>query len=142
MASSGKTSNYQLNQWTSNDYVRMADFNADNQKIDTALKALDSRAKIVYGSYVGTGTCDANTPMALDFANTLGEAPKLFYISNDDYANPMLAVRGVHRIWLSPLRNSNPVILEWTATGLRWHADDAATQFNSTNITYYYVAIA
>ncbi len=34
-----KTTNYQLNQWAKSDRIMMDDFNADNQKIDAALKA-------------------------------------------------------------------------------------------------------
>ena len=34
-----KTTNYQLNQWAKSDRIRMDDFNADNAKIDAALKA-------------------------------------------------------------------------------------------------------
>ena len=34
-----KTTNYQLNQWAKADRVMMDDFNADNAKIDAALKA-------------------------------------------------------------------------------------------------------
>ena len=34
-----KTTNYQLNQWAKSDRVMMDDFNADNAKIDAALKA-------------------------------------------------------------------------------------------------------
>ena len=34
-----KTTNYQLNQWAKSDRVMMDDFNADNTKIDAALKA-------------------------------------------------------------------------------------------------------
>ncbi len=40
-----KTRNYQLNQWELHDRVMMQDFNADNAKIDAALKAeADARA--------------------------------------------------------------------------------------------------
>ena len=40
-----QTSNYQLNQWQLHDRVMMQDFNADNAKIDAALKAeADARA--------------------------------------------------------------------------------------------------
>ena len=35
-----QTTNFQLNQWSENDYVRRTDFNADNLKIDTALGQL------------------------------------------------------------------------------------------------------
>ena len=34
-----QTANYQLNQWESTDRILMADFNADNAKLDAALKA-------------------------------------------------------------------------------------------------------
>ena len=34
-----QTTNYQLNQWAKADRVMMDDFNADNAKIDAALKA-------------------------------------------------------------------------------------------------------
>ena len=36
---SNHTTNYQLNQWAKSDRVMMDDFNADNAKIDAALKA-------------------------------------------------------------------------------------------------------
>ena len=41
-----KTTNYQLNQWEKEDRIQMEDFNADNEKIDTALTALDRSAKL------------------------------------------------------------------------------------------------
>ena len=36
------TTNYSLNQWVKSDQVKMEDFNADNAKIDAALKAHDT----------------------------------------------------------------------------------------------------
>ena len=40
-----QTANYQLNQWEKTDRIQMEDFNADNAKIDAALKAeADARA--------------------------------------------------------------------------------------------------
>ena len=51
-----QTPNFQLNQWRGTDYVRRTDFNADNAKIDAALKAVaEGGAKIIIGSYTGTG---------------------------------------------------------------------------------------
>ena len=35
-----ETSNYKLNQWNKTDQILMEDFNADNAKIDAALKEL------------------------------------------------------------------------------------------------------
>ena len=65
------TTNYQLSQWSRTDRVLMDDFNADNAKLDAALKAeADARTalaaelakrgncRIEVTSYVGTGTSD------------------------------------------------------------------------------------
>lgn len=62
------TENYNLSQWERADQVKMEDFNADNAKIDAALKAeSDARAalqtalnakgncRIVYQTYTGDG---------------------------------------------------------------------------------------
>ena len=42
-----KTPNYQLNQWDKNDRIQMEDFNADNTKLDSALKALSETSRYV-----------------------------------------------------------------------------------------------
>ena len=39
-----KTTNYQLNQWEKSDRIMMDDFNADNEKIDAALKSNADKA--------------------------------------------------------------------------------------------------
>ena len=41
---SSKTTNYKLSQWVKTDKVLMDDFNADNAKIDAAIKAVDAKA--------------------------------------------------------------------------------------------------
>ena len=38
-----QTTNYQLNQWEPTDAVQRVDFNADNAKLDTALKSLSDQ---------------------------------------------------------------------------------------------------
>ena len=38
-----QTPNFQLNQWSGDDYVRRTDFNADNAKVDAALAAASAR---------------------------------------------------------------------------------------------------
>ena len=65
-----KTTNYQLSQWAKSDRLMMDDFNADNAKIDAALKAVvDGTMQFITGSYVGDGTEDR----VID----LGVVPKL-----------------------------------------------------------------
>ena len=41
---SNQTPNYALNQWERDDRILMEDFNADNAKIDAAIKAVDAKA--------------------------------------------------------------------------------------------------
>ena len=74
-----KTSNYNLNQWSKDDRVLMEDFNADNAKLDAAIKAqanalaslqaavsalqtavskkqdAASAVKLTFGTYIGNG---------------------------------------------------------------------------------------
>ena len=67
---SNHTTNYQLSQWAKSDQVLMEDFNADNAKLDTALKAeantraaavnainatLSGMVRLKAGSYTGDG---------------------------------------------------------------------------------------
>ena len=46
------TTNFNLSQWAKSDRIQMADFNADNQKIDAALA---SCCRSYFASYTGTG---------------------------------------------------------------------------------------
>ena len=85
--STNHTTNYDLNQWEGTDKVLRAEFNADNAKIDAALKAnADAIAaeaaareaevpKIVTGIYTGNG-------QASQFIS-LGFTPKAVYVCND-----------------------------------------------------------
>lgn len=104
-----QTQNYGLNQWELSDSVIMAEFNADNQKVDAALSALNQRIdtavadavdtatknlneaiaavtatipRIKTGSYVGTGTFGSENPNKLTF----DFQPKLFIIWQYDYS--------------------------------------------------------
>ena len=72
-----QTPNYQLNQWEKTDRIQMEDFNADNAKIEAAIKNLETstaqalaaagNCKIAVGSYVGTGTYGASNPTRISF---------------------------------------------------------------------------
>ena len=75
-----KTTNYQLNQWAKSDRVMMDDFNADNTKIDAALKAnadtaaaasaavaLCGNCKIETSTYTGNGKYGSANPVTLTF---------------------------------------------------------------------------
>ena len=64
---SNKTYNLGLSQWLATDAILRADFNADNQKIDSALGSIP---RIVSGSYVGTGAYGPENPRTLTFTFT------------------------------------------------------------------------
>ena len=70
------TENYQLSQWAKQDRIMMEDFNADNQKIDAALKdhaaALTrlpfcGNCQIYAATYVGTGKFGKDYPSTMTF---------------------------------------------------------------------------
>ena len=75
---SNQTTNYQLSQWAKSDQVLMEDFNADNAKLDAALKAeadartaavnainatLSGAVKLTVGSYTGDGAATRVIPL-------------------------------------------------------------------------------
>ena len=84
------TPNYQLSQWERSDKIQMEDFNADNAKIDGALKTLATQVAgkaaqsvvntlsskvnkcgncaIEILTYTGTGTYGENTPTVIRFS--------------------------------------------------------------------------
>ena len=62
MSSTNKTANLQLNQWIGTDPVLMADFNADNQKIDAAL---GGAVRIKVGSYTGNHAVSREIPLGV-----------------------------------------------------------------------------
>lgn len=69
-----KTTNYQLNQWAKSDRIMMDDFNADNQKLDAALKEVaDGGTKLAVGTYVGDGAATHTVSLAF--------TPKSVFIS-------------------------------------------------------------
>jgi len=58
------TERFKLNQWLATDAVLRSDFNADNQRIESALKDIP---RFVAGSYIGSGTFGPDNPKRLLF---------------------------------------------------------------------------
>lgn len=147
---SNQTPNYQLSQWEKDDKILMDDFNADNTKIDGALKAeADAREalaatipKIAVGSYTGDGAAER----FLD----LGFTPKAVYIStnygvtftnNVNYANYLggLIFSG------GPLEVSGTIYGQIMAGGVQlYHKKDSSHTYstNRENTKYYYFAVS
>ena len=80
------TTNYQLSQWSRTDQVKMEDFNADNAKLDAALKAeADARTvleakcgNVTMGvfTYTGNGKYGQDNPTRITFP----QLPALFIV--------------------------------------------------------------
>ena len=138
---SGKTKKYALNQWVKSDPVQMAEFNADNAKIESALTV---KADIVYGIYTGMGTYGSANPTTLDFADTLGRAPKFLLVVEPSGGRHLLLVQGMtgqycdYSDW-----DRSYCRITWTETGLSWYNTyDEGKQLNGSDVAYYYIALA
>ena len=142
-----QTPNFQLNQWSGDDYVRRTDFNADNAKIDAALAAAGN-CRIVTGSYTGTGTYGYANKNSL----TLPFSPVLLLISggsNGFAVIPMggesgAAYFGTTKATWKVTRDGNTV--SWYMNGGN-HSNgstlsaSADGQMNTSGTTYYYAAL-
>lgn len=154
--STQKTANYQLSQWVKSDRIQMDDFNSDNAKIDTALKALADKdtameaalascgnCKIVYGTYTGNGKSGSANPNKLTFSGK----PVLVIVQEEEQTSNM----DINLRMLRPCTwaqgaatNDNWVnAVTWGAAQVQWYSrnDYAPTQFNETGKKYYYLAL-
>ena len=137
-----KTTNYQLNQWAKSDRVMMDDFNADNTKIDAALKAnadtaaaasaavaLCGNCKIYCTSFVGTGTAAAPTM-------TFPHKPLIIFVSGSDALN-LIAWRGQSgsRVLES---SSSPITVTWGERSVAW---SGSNYLNYTGFTHQVIAL-
>ena len=122
-----KTPNYQLNQWEAADKVQRTDFNADNAKIDAAIKAeADARTalagqvakcgncRIWSTSYVGNGIAGYGRPTTFTFP----QKPLLAMICA--YGSPQVA-------WLLPVNGAMgydySCYVTWSGNTASWYAD-------------------
>ena len=146
------TTNYQLSQWAKSDQVKMEDFNADNLKIDGALKAeADARAaavqavadtvpKIAAGTYTGDG--------AATRVIELGFTPKAVYVcppNGEVYAwHSYHYYRGGLAVTGAPAGPGNAPTVEIVDGGFRVAFDDSTNnkiQSNSNGLVCHYLAI-
>ena len=144
-----KTTNYNLNQWEAHDEIKREDFNADNAAIDAALSA---GARVVTGSYTGTGTFGEDSPNMLTF----GFCPKLIFIFQTNYYGPFANTKNTgsccgitnHVFYFGAnsfgVYDSAYGTVRYTLSenGLTWYTElSAAAQMNAENTTYSYIAI-
>ena len=168
------TQNYQLSRWEKDDRIMMEDFNADNEKIDAALKAnadavsalevgkIDTatfadlqaavsglaanlgvhgyNCRIATGSYVGTGGYGESNPNSLSFNMN----PLIVVIASRSASEAGLLVAPVTgALFYSGYTRSLEVT--WSGKTVSWYTSTttnaALAQLNSSNTTYYWVAL-
>ena len=149
-----KTANFQLTQWEKTDRIMMEDFNRDNEKIDTALKASADgvaalqtalascgNCKIVYGTYTGNGKSGSANPNKLTFDGK----PVLVIVqaqrNTTNYDFHLRMIRGCG--WAVGDRGNYSYTnsVAWGENFVSWTNDDAETQFNLQNSVYSYIAL-
>ena len=167
---SNQTPNYQLSQWVKSDQVKMEDFNADNVKLDGALKAQaetlsglnatisalqntvagkqDSAGavKITAGSYTGNGSASRTvsvgfTPKAVLVMNSQGNAGLWTGSGYSTFGG--LAVTGKPVIWTE---KAGYVCVEIVSGGFRVYQKEYSTNViysncNLSGTSYHYLAI-
>ena len=166
---SNQTANYRLSQWEAEDAVRRVDFNADNAKIDAALKAVNQRldgkadASVVDGlsqTVAGhTGTLSSHAGSISHLGNCQvyngsytgdGGATKslsfpgypVFVLIQDAGYGSQFLLRGAER----PLGDYNHVSMSatWTPRGVSWtypNADSSGAPFNRSGAVYTVLAL-
>ena len=128
-----QTPNFQLNQWSPEDYVRRTDFNADNAKVEAALAAAGN-CRIVTGSYTGTGKYDQNNPNTLTFQGK----PLLVFIVGD---RSCYAMRDCATADVCYGSTGSSISLTWGENTLSWYGVDALNQLNVGQRVYRYIAL-
>ena len=147
-----QTSNYQLSQWERSDKIQMEDFNADNAKIDAALKAqaatcaslqtlLNKKGNCSVGAftYTGTGGYGPDNPTQVQFP----KVPAAFIIYGDEL---MIGRGGVSSAIRSYSISSggtgvSGIGVSWSGSTARfWNSQFPRRQLNSQNVTYSVIA--
>ena len=153
MSSTNKTTNLELNQWVGTDPVLMADFNADNAKIDAAVQSLYAAMAllphIATGTYTGSGEQGSSHPNTLSFPF----APKFVFIIGEYYACFFIGGAAIAGGWTitSGVANLKQQVT-WSGNSMSWYLRTAygessnwsaapKYQLNNSNETYTYFAI-
>lgn len=102
------------------------------------LGKLGDKARIVTGSYVGTGTYGRDNPNKLDFDSP----PKIVFVSPERNSSVFtgIFVRGVISVML---RSNVYVYTKWSENGLSWYTTENTPvyQLNDSGAEFYYIAI-
>ena len=156
--SSQKTEHYELNQWLATDQVLRTDFNADNEKIDAALAALDSGKAAAAAVVTLTEEVDMLTTTVASHTNQLvhmgscvlysttysGDGqltrthsfphkPSLIFLSRSQTASDA-------RLLLRGIPDNSPTVT-WNDASVTLDGNSRVSIFNDYNTTYFLFAI-
>ena len=131
--SSGKTTNYQLNQWQPGDNFLREEFNEDNRKLDAALAGLDTaKPELVMGTYTGDGLNSQYIE--------LGFAPKAVLVISD--RGNVSASGGLALPDKAVYESHSQKVLEITGTGFTaYGAGSSWAKGNSSGSVFHYLAV-
>ena len=140
-----KTTNYNLNPWGAADKIKRADFNADNAKIDAALKTIANSASSAASAAAAAGNCQiyyttrvgTDTTDAIIISVPRGR-PEVIFLSNANGKVYMLACRGAAYAVITS--HSNDVFMTWGDDYVRWRCSkDSSSNFNYIGTYHIYV---
>lgn len=135
-----KTPNFALNQWESTDRILMADFNADNAKIDAALQAEKTAREALAAAVAKRGNCQVQfqTYTGTGSGNnsfTFPHKPLLVVVFGDN--TYFFALQGYYRAtcWTSGGRMDTATVT-WDGKAVSWSADSTGSQCNTSGKAY------
>ena len=153
--STNHTTNYQLNQWEGTDKVLRTEFNADNAKIDAALKAnadaVDSLETQLVSGLAGKGNCqlwttsyvgDDQVTYNSNNRITFPKLPVLVIIQGTNGGETML-ILGQNTKYLTIMGTAYGGSVTWEGTTMSWRVNttNPSDQFNLQGATYLVLAL-
>ena len=153
--STNYTTNYDLNQWEGTDKVLRAEFNADNAKIDAALKAnsdaVDSLETQLVSGLAGKGNCqlwttsyvgDDQVTYNSNNRITFPKLPVLVIIQGTNGGETML-ILGQNTKYLTIMGTAYGGSVTWEGTTMSWRVNttNPSDQFNLQGATYLVLAL-
>lgn len=129
--------------------INRALFEDLNGDIAEAYNLADGRARIITGSYTGTGTYGEDNPNLLTFSFT----PKLIIIQNYIESLGTGKCRGgifirdsqtgmvYHYAYSTSTMPISKVTITWGTNNIQWYGNDVSDQLNNEGIDYRYIAI-
>lgn len=141
-----KTTNYQLNQWAKSDRILMDDFNADNRKIDAALKTVADQTaaapKLAVGWYSGAAADGDSTQKSID----VGFPPKAVFIcAGKTSVGSNTVLNGLFGLATREKPLGDLLVLTGSGFAVRNRRDTSGNLsfpfLNSLNYAYNYIAI-